>query len=417
MPSVISLGELEKWLIDHSAIPEDENEPYVIFYYVYECETPIFRFGVSTKSLQKLSTVATNIHADATYKIIWQGFPVLVVGTTDKTKKFFPFCLAISSSERKEDFKMLFEELKKSVYTLYSYVMKPKDLICDAAKSIQNAFMEVFGVETTVKMCWAHAKKNIQKQVVKLIDKRLQKDLLQDIDILHSVTSPDVFDTALAAFLNKYESQRAFITYFKEEWIMKNPNWYLGASEGYPSTNNALEAFNRSIKDSHTLRERIPLSRFRAVTFDMVKQWSENYKVESFSRTPFIELPDWTLAYQWAKLNKKVKTIDTTAQQKTYLVESSANNVLNGGNWKTFDEFKKFAFTHWTVVLPSKNSDWVNGECNCPEFFKNYKCKHVTGLAIRLKYVIPPVEAKNIGIGQKRKRGRPTKAKRALLVQ
>ncbi|XP_045494180.1 uncharacterized protein LOC123693223 [Colias croceus] len=214
---------------------------------------------------------------------------------------------------------MLFEQLKDSAYTLYSHVMQPKVLICDAAKSIQNAFTEVFGVETTVRMCWAHAKKNIQKQVVKLVDKRLQKDLLQGIDILHSVTAPGVFNTALAAFLNKYKSQNAFITYFKEEWIIQNPNWYLGVSDGSPSTNNALEAFNRSIKDSHTLRERIPLSRFRAVTLDMVKQWSENYKVDSFSSTPLIELSDWTSAYQWAKLNKKVKTISTTAIQKSYL--------------------------------------------------------------------------------------------------
>lgn len=52
-PSTIHLWDLEKWLIDHSAIPADENDPYVIFYYVYESETPTFRFGISTKSLQK----------------------------------------------------------------------------------------------------------------------------------------------------------------------------------------------------------------------------------------------------------------------------------------------------------------------------------------------------------------------------
>jgi hypothetical protein len=44
-------------------------------------------------------------------------------------------------------------------------------------------------------------------------------------------------------------------------------------------------------------------------------------------------------------------------------------------------------------------------------------CKHVIGLAIRLKYVVPPLEAKNIPLGQKRKRGRPSKAKRTPIVQ
>jgi hypothetical protein len=50
-------------------------------------------------------------------------------------------------------------------------------------------------------------------------------------------------------------------------------------------------------------------------------------------------------------------------------------------------------------------------------FFKNMICKHIIGIAIRLKYVKPPPEARNISIQGKRKRGRPSKAKKALIVQ
>jgi len=53
----------------------------------------------------------------------------------------------------------------------------------------------------------------------------------------------------------------------------------------------------------------------------------------------------------------------------------------------------------------------------CPAFFKNYICKHAVGMAIRLKYCKPPAAAKTVPIGEKRKRGRPAKAKPALLVQ
>jgi hypothetical protein len=38
-------------------------------------------------------------------------------------------------------------------------------------------------------------------------------------------------------------------------------------------------------------------------------------------------------------------------------------------------------------------------------------------MSIRLKYCKPPQEAKNVEIGTKRKRGRPSKAKKALLTQ
>ena len=50
-------------------------------------------------------------------------------------------------------------------------------------------------------------------------------------------------------------------------------------------------------------------------------------------------------------------------------------------------------------------------------FFKNYICKHVVGMVIHLKHDKPPAAAKSVPIGKKRKRGRPAKVKRTLLVQ
>jgi hypothetical protein len=43
-------------------------------------------------------------------------------------------------------------------------------------------------------------------------------------------------------------------------------------------------------------------------------------------------------------------------------------------------------------------------------------CKHRIGLAIRLKSAKPPPAAKEIPIGQKRKRGRPNKSSKALII-
>ena len=43
-------------------------------------------------------------------------------------------------------------------------------------------------------------------------------------------------------------------------------------------------------------------------------------------------------------------------------------------------------------------------------------CKHVIGLAIRLKLAKPPAAAKDVLIGQQRRRGRPSKATKALKV-
>ncbi|KAK7577988.1 hypothetical protein V9T40_010193 [Parthenolecanium corni] len=66
----------------------------------------------------------------------------------------------------------------------------------------------------------------------------------------------------------------------------------------------------------------------------------------------------------------------------------------------------------WTI---NKN-DIKDSNCTCPYFLKNASCKHTLGMLIRLKLVAPPPRAKTVPLGQKRKRGCPTKAKRALLI-
>ena len=60
---------------------------------------------------------------------------------------------------------------------------------------------------------------------------------------------------------------------------------------------------------------------------------------------------------------------------------------------------------------------WDQGICNCPAFFKNFMCKHIVGVAIRLNLDKPPPAGKDVQIGEKRRRGRSSKAKKALLVQ
>ena len=86
--------------------------------------------------------------------------------------------------------------------------------------------------------------------------------------------------------------------------------------------------------------------------------------------------------------------------------------------WNTFDQFKKRASSVWKVTLPSdaSNEKWKEGKCTCPFFLKKYMCKHIIGLAIRLKSAKPPPAAKDVPIGKKRKRGRPKQAKKALII-
>lgn len=53
------------------------------------------------------------IHADGTYKLNWQGLPVLVVGTTDRQRKFVLGGIAVCIGETEEDYKFVFDALAK----------------------------------------------------------------------------------------------------------------------------------------------------------------------------------------------------------------------------------------------------------------------------------------------------------------
>ena len=94
----ISLGELSDWAESRRQVPEAEDDVFVCG---FECdyeeyEASKFRICLSTKRLLKLGAKTKNVHADATYKLIWQGYPVLIVGYSDADRKFHPIALSVS---------------------------------------------------------------------------------------------------------------------------------------------------------------------------------------------------------------------------------------------------------------------------------------------------------------------------------
>ena len=100
----------------------------------------------------------SHISVDATYKLIYQGFPVLLTGTTDIMKHFHPFGLAITSHETSEDFAFVFNSLKDvASKVLDGFIYCPKIVVADGAESITNGFSTAFSsfFERRV-MCFAH---------------------------------------------------------------------------------------------------------------------------------------------------------------------------------------------------------------------------------------------------------------------
>jgi hypothetical protein len=106
----------------------------------------------------------------------------------------------------------------------------------------------------------------------------------------------------------------------------------------------------------------------------------------------------------------------TSAGDETKITNPEID-VMKKMKWYSFDQYKIKAFNIWCVTLPMDKLKWDEGVYNCPAFFKKFMCKHVIGMAIRLNHCKPPPAAKDVKIGEKRRRGRPSKAKKELLVQ
>lgn len=140
---------------------------------------------------------------------------------------------------------------------------------------------------------------------------------------------------------------------------------------------------------------------------------------KTFDKTPTIGLPLWTEAYKWVKKNKPIKRNVEGAGSICYKFAAGEAQVVKDwtllSKWTTFKDFKERFQLGWKTYIQDAD-EWMNGSCSCPSYMKQFVCKHIVGLAIRLKFVTPPIEAKALPLDQKRKRGRPSKAKKALLV-
>lgn len=114
-----------------------------------------------------------------------------------------------------------------------------------------------------------------------------------------------------------------------------------------------------------------------------------------------INLNLWTTSYHWAKSQKEVICVQDDILKQYFIpardLESISQTDLKkyrNKNWTTFNQFKK-SFDIWCLEVKN-DSDWKMSTCTCPAFLKNYICKHIVGMAIRLKLWKPPPSAKAV---------------------
>ena len=106
------------------------------------------------------------------------------------------------------------------------------------------------------------------------IEKEFQKQIEHDINKLQISASDKIFEKGVDLFYEKWSNINAeidtFLAYFRKEWIdSSNCKWYEGAAIFAPSNNNGFEGSNRWIKETHTRRRTLSISRFLDCMFNL----------------------------------------------------------------------------------------------------------------------------------------------------
>lgn len=247
---MIHLGDLMKWCDDSSNYPAEVDATFVLSHeIVKEKNSKGFRFCMTTPRLLEMLSSMQTICIDATYKLNWMGLPLIILGTVDRMKRFHPMIYACTSRETTADYAFVFSSVKKGIATyIPEKLFAPKRIIADGAEQIRNAFYEVFEESAEIDiMCFAHVIRNIRKRP--FASKNSKPLILDEIRKMQLAPNRTEFELMTNLFIKKWQSvEPNFIEYFRREWLGGHTNWLEGAAHYTPSTNNALESHNATIK-------------------------------------------------------------------------------------------------------------------------------------------------------------------------
>lgn len=423
---MINVGDLMQWCDDNSKYPSDPNEAFILSH--ESCaiqEAMSFRFTMTTPLLLSKLAKRETICIDATYKLNWMGFPLIILGTVDRAKRFHPMIYACSSHERTEDYAFVFQSVKSGIKVHLKERFNPMTLIADGADAIRTGFYNVFPNAKLDVMCFAHVLRNIRKRPFTC--KNNKSLIIDDIRKIQLAPNRKIFEYMAELFCDKWSPLEGnFVTYFKQQWLGSHSNWFEGAADYTPSTNNALESHNAVIKRKVTFRKRLPLNQFliamKGMTEDISNQLSNEHRI--IAEEPTITNETWRkAAIMHMEHFKSFKAKSNDNDKQTYVVPSAkcepkdANEnyykCLVKRQWNSFDEFINVGFQKFWIINLSMN-DWkLSSSCTCPCFFKQHMCKHIIALAVNESKVAFP-ELANPVLLEKRKAGRIAHATPAL---
>ena len=136
---IVTTHDLRNKLSLHTDKPESDIEAFVPYYSIdddKDDEDTRFMVVFATGKTLSLLKSGNQLHVDATYRLVWQGYPVLVCGVSSPTGKFFGTMSVLSSNEDSSSW----SELYRFIHNLDNHF---RFRMGDGAKEITKAGFEV----------------------------------------------------------------------------------------------------------------------------------------------------------------------------------------------------------------------------------------------------------------------------------
>ncbi|KAG6577998.1 Intraflagellar Transport Protein 52 [Phytophthora cinnamomi] len=152
-----------------------------------------FLVGISTKVLMLRLTVPPEsfiLHLDGTYKTNLCDYPVLVVGVSDRSRRFHLVDLFVMSKETQPMFQDALLSLRRVYFWVSGKHLTVNYAMADGDRAQCNILAAVFGDNPQYRflMCFFHVMKHIQERV-KLLSSHAQARVLRELYDLHFARS------------------------------------------------------------------------------------------------------------------------------------------------------------------------------------------------------------------------------------
>ncbi len=134
------------------------------------------------KATLSYTQFAGHLVTDGTYKILGQKCPLLIAGTTDRARRFHPFAIMITRTEKTEDYEYFFKIIQESAKKLCNIDSDPKILVAYSADEITSGFKKAFDEQRV----HCHERRNVRNSIACIKDQIIRSKILRDIDLFQN---------------------------------------------------------------------------------------------------------------------------------------------------------------------------------------------------------------------------------------